>query len=94
MQNSILCLAELDYCQASQAVYMLTHSNTLNQSHDSKSALNDLHEASRGVLLVHEPLPGHAHHNAPANPAKACGELIGGGVPQGLGVQAQEDNGC
>ena len=94
MRTSILCAAELDCRQASQAFDMLTHSNTLNHGRDSKSALYDLQEASRGVLFVHEPLPGHAHHDAPAHPPKASSELIGRGVPQGFGVQAQKDNGC
>lgn len=73
---------------------MLTNSHALNQSNDSKSTLYYLHETSRRVLAVHAPLPGHAHHNAPADSPKACSELIGGGVPQGLGVQAQKYNGC
>ncbi len=73
---------------------VLTQGYPLQQCNDACSALYNLDKLSGLVLSVDEMLPGHAHHQTPAHAPKASSELIGWGVPQRFGVEAQENDGC
>lgn len=73
---------------------VLTEGHPLQQCNDACSALYNPNKLSGVVLSVDEVLPGHAHHQTPANAPKASSKLIGGGVSQRFGVKAQENDGC